>query len=357
MKELRLEKISKEFPNDSFKLKDISFETTSEDFLILLGPSGCGKSTILRIIAGLEIPSSGSIYFNGKLWNNVHPSERNVGMVFQNYALYPHMSVRENLAFPLLVKKEKRENIAEQVEKIAKVLRIEKLLNKKPKELSGGERQRVALGRAIIRKPNIFLFDEPLSNLDAKLRVVMRTEIVEIVRRFNVPSIYVTHDQVEALTMGTKIIVLKNGEIQQIGTPDEIYKKPANIFVASFVGTVQMNLFQGFVRNNTFVEKNNLFKLELNENFPIREETELTLGVRPEELIISTEAEGIIHTHIHSIEFLGHETIIYFGSEGNLFSALLKDKLDKLYTNREIHLSFRQESIHFFDRNGDRIEF
>ncbi|MCX7909165.1 MAG: ABC transporter ATP-binding protein [Ignavibacteria bacterium] len=354
MNKIELVGICKTF-GDIPVLKDITFSATEEDFCVLVGPSGCGKTTILRIIAGLEQPTNGEIFFNGNKWNEVPPGERNVGMVFQNYALYPHLSVFENISFPLWVRREDKKSIEERVQKVSIMLGLKDKLDKKPKELSGGEKQRVALARAIVRQPNVFLFDEPLSNLDAKLRVVMRTEIVNLVKDLRVPAIYVTHDQIEALTMGTKIVVLKDGEIQQVGSPNDIYYKPANTFVATFIGVPQMNLFEGVVRDGVFCEKNSLFKLPLPDNLPC--DGELIIGIRPEDFFIVDEKDAKIKTVVRTYEYIGYETIIYFEHFGKLFSLLLRKEQPKPTLNDKICLDFPVTSIHFFSGNGKRIEF
>jgi len=363
MKKLILENITKKF-NEQFVLKNISFEVGEDDFLVLVGPSGCGKTTLLRIISGLEQATEGKIVFDGKVWNDVPPGDRNIGMVFQNYALYPHLNVFENLAFPLTIKKTPKDIVKQRVVEIAKMLQLDQKLTYKPKELSGGERQRVALGRAIIRQPNIFLFDEPLSNLDAKLRVVMRTEIVNLVQQLKIPSIYVTHDQIEALTMGTKVAVLRDGEIQQIGTPKEVYYRPANTFVATFIGSPQMNLFYGTLEGEVFHEKSGLFQLNLKIFLPwlsesvlavLRSQKELILGLRPEDLLLTNEAEGIINTRINTYEYTGYDLIAYFGDQSNLYSFITKETTITAKNKADVHLIFNPQSIHIFTKEGKRI--
>ncbi|QLH54755.1 MAG: Glycerol-3-phosphate ABC transporter, ATP-binding protein UgpC [Candidatus Kapaibacterium sp.] len=353
MKEIKLIQISKEFNNRKV-LEDISFEANEEEFVVLVGPSGCGKTTILRIIAGLESPTSGKIYFNDSLWNEVPPGERKVGMVFQNYALYPHFSVFENLAFPLKVQKVDKSTIAEKVRKVAEMLNLTEKLNNKPKELSGGERQRVALGRAIIREPNVFLFDEPLSNLDAKLRVLMRAEIVNLCKKLKTPSIYVTHDQIEALTMGSKIVVLNQGKIQQVGTPNEIYYRPANTFVATFIGTPQMNLFQGFIQEGKFFEKNGLFQFSLKQfnNYS----GNLIIGIRPEDIYLTSRETSIINTTVKATEYIGYETLVYFEHQDKLYSIILDKNHNSPREGEQINLAFKTDFLHFFDKEGKRIE-
>lgn len=355
MGKLVLDKIYKRFEPDRYVLEDISFEVGNDEFLVLVGPSGCGKTTVLRLISGLETPSSGNIYLDSQLLNNVRPGKRNVGMVFQNYALYPHLSVFNNLAFPLEISKENKETIKQRVEDVAKILHIDHLLNKKPKELSGGERQRVALGRAIIRTPRVFLFDEPLSNLDAKLRVEMRTEIVNLVRNINVPAIYVTHDQVEALTMGTKIVVLKDGKIQQIGTSDEIYRKPANTFVATFIGSPQMNIFRCVLSNNEFKEQNGLFSIEANNSNGLFDGQKVLLGIRPEDILISNETDFDFKLLVESVEYIGYETIVYLRQGKDLYSILSKEANLKFSYGKLVHLKLQPDRLHIFNEKGERI--
>ena len=251
MAKVELKEIVKSFGN--FKaVNEVSLSINDGEFLVLLGPSGCGKTTILRMISGLESPNEGEILIEDKLVNEVPPKDREIAMVFQNYALYPHMTARENLSFPLKMRKMKKGDIEKRVVKAAKMLDIDKLLDRKPKELSGGQRQRVALGRAVVRNPKVFLMDEPLSNLDAKLRTYMRAELKKLHERIKTTTVYVTHDQIEAMTLATRIALLKDGVLQQIGTPDEIYNKPANTFVGGFVGTPPMNFVEGTIEGKTF---------------------------------------------------------------------------------------------------------
>jgi len=244
MARVSLMKLSKTYPNGFQAVKEVDLEIQDKEFIILVGPSGCGKSTTLRMIAGLEEISSGEIYIGDRLVNDVAPKDRDIAMVFQNYALYPHMSVYDNMAFGLKLRKKSKSEIDERVKEAARILGIENLLDRKPKELSGGQRQRVALGRAIVRNPRVFLMDEPLSNLDAKLRVQMRTELIKLHQKLNTTFIYVTHDQTEAMTMGTRIVVMKDGVVQQVADPQTIYQKPENMFVAGFIGSPQMNFLE-----------------------------------------------------------------------------------------------------------------
>ncbi len=266
-------------------LRDVSFTIEPGEFFVLVGPSGCGKSTLLRMIAGLESVTSGTVSFDEDVMNDVEPRQRDVGMVFQNYALYPHLTVFENLAFPLAIRKEPKEKITARVREVASMLSLESMLDRRPKQLSGGQRQRVAVGRAIIRQPRVFLFDEPLSNLDAQLRAHMRTEIRSLQRALGVTTVYVTHDQVEAMTMSDRMAILNDGILQQVGTPSEIYDRPATPFVASFTGSPSMNLIPYNGR---------------------------TLGVRPEKIELAPSPNSIaLHVLVTAVEFIGHEWLIH----------------------------------------------
>ncbi|MBS1536588.1 MAG: sn-glycerol-3-phosphate ABC transporter ATP-binding protein UgpC [Bacteroidetes bacterium] len=328
MTHLQLSSITKLYDNKTVAVKNVSLEVQPGEFLVLVGPSGCGKSTLLRMIAGLESISSGDLLFDGKRMNEEPPKNRDIGMVFQNYALYPHLSVGENIGFPLSIRKESKSEIKRKVQEVAEILGLDNALSSKPKELSGGQRQRVALGRAIIRSPRIFLFDEPLSNLDAQLRVQMRSEIIALQRKLGVTAVYVTHDQTEAMTMGDKIAVLKQGEIQQISTPAEMYRNPSNLFVSSFIGSPQINLFHGIIRENPalhFYENSSQFSFQFSkDNFKTMlpaDGTELTIGIRPEDLSLtmSSNDQNIqIEAEIKAIEYIGHESLLYFSTNGDM---------------------------------------
>src|SRR5699024_3152720 len=252
MGSIQLKNVQKRYGKDVIAVDDFNLEINDKEFLVLVGPSGCGKSTALRMIAGLEEITSGEIYIDGKMVNDVLPKDRDIAMVFQNYALYPHMTVYDNMAFGLKLRKFKKEQIRQRVNDAAKILGLEGLLDRQPKALSGGQRQRVALGRAIVRNPKVFLMDEPLSNLDAKLRVQMRSELQKIHRRLQTTTIYVTHDQTEAMTMATRLVVMKDGIIQQVGEPKEVYDFPENVFVGGFIGSPSMNFLEGELIGNTF---------------------------------------------------------------------------------------------------------
>lgn len=359
MAKLILKNIEKVYSNGTKAVENISFEVNDGDFLVLVGPSGCGKTTILRIIAGLEDLTCGEIYLDERKLNDLHPKDRDIGMVFQNYALYPHLTVYDNLAFPLQIKKLKKNEINNDVHKIAKLLHIEHLLTKKPKELSGGERQRVALGRALIRKPKILLFDEPLSNLDAKLRVEMRTEILSLHKSFNAISIYVTHDQIEAMTMATKIIVLNKGKIQQIGTPSEIYNQPMNTFVASFIGSTPINFFKCKLLEQNETQT----KIQIGENkkFLISKKLYLpdtfTLAIRPENIkpVLSQKVcDNALKCKIINIENLGYEKNVYFEFEKQIKVCKTNANFD-FTSNDEFFFLLDVEKFLYFDEYGQLI--
>ncbi len=337
-------------------LEGISFEVAEGEFAILLGPSGCGKSTVLRLIAGLERQDTGEIFIGNQEITELTPRERDIAMVFQSYALYPHMNVFENMAFSLKMKKQPWQEIEEKVRNAAELLGIEELLRRKPKELSGGQRQRVALGRAIVRNPKIFLFDEPLSNLDAKLRSAMRIELAKLHKQLKTTMIYVTHDQIEAMTLGEKIIVMEHGTIQQVGTPEDIYQRPANVFVAGFIGSPQINLIKGRIteKNNEVFFETDGMSLTLNNN---RLRTyigqEITLGIRPEAI---TLGEGPIAGEIELIEHIGSEAIVYVRVHGIMELMAVKTGAEfKGRAGDPILLGVKRKGVHFF-LEGMRIE-
>lgn len=355
---LILKNITKVYNKTNKAVDNVSFSAEKGQFLVLLGPSGCGKSSLLRMIAGLEDITSGELFFDEKIMNDISPDKRNIGMVFQNYALYPHLSVFENIAFPLKVIKMSKINIKKEVDDIAELIGLGDLLKRKPKELSGGQRQRVALARALIRKPDLFLFDEPLSNLDAKLRVQMRTEIINIHKKAGTTSVYVTHDQTEAMTMGDLLVILNNGKIQQIDTPENIYKKPANTFVAGFIGSPQMNFYNGeIIKDSAIYFKIENFDLKIGiigEINPSVLNKKITFGIRPEHLVMNPSNEIKSFT-ITNTEYLGYEEIIHITSN-NLKGIVRTDSNNNYKVNDYISLSAKVENIHLFDSNGERIE-
>lgn len=331
MSSVILKNIRKTYDNNKTVINNVNLEIKDKEFVVLVGASGCGKSTLLRMIAGLEDISDGEIYIGDKKVNNVAPKDRDIAFVFQSYALYPHMTVRENIAFGLKMRKVDKATIEKKVLEAAEILNLGEYLDRKPKQLSGGQRQRVALGRAIVRNPKVFLMDEPLSNLDAKLRVQMRSEIKKLHEKLQTTFIYVTHDQTEALTMGDRIVVLNNGDIQQVDSPDEIYNNPKNTFVAGFVGSPQMNFINGK-------------DIGLDEN--------ILYGIRPEKM---TRADGDIKltVEVEISEMLGSEKIAYFNIGDKKCSA----KLDADCTiGKTIELSFRSSDLYKFDSvTGVRI--
>jgi ABC-type sugar transport system ATPase subunit len=339
-------------------LRDISFEVADGEFCVLLGPSGCGKSTILRLIAGLEQPSGGEILTDKARINPLAPRERDIAFVFQNYALYPHMTVFDNLAFALRLRGLSTSDIDAKVKETARLLEIEELLQRRPQALSGGQRQRVALGRAIVRQPRIFLFDEPLSNLDATLRGSMRVELARLHRRLKATILYVTHDQAEALTLGEKIIVLNRGAIQQIGTASEIYHRPANIMVARFVGSPQMNLFAGKVDDNGAVLQGDGMRFNLAgllQEVPVRlAGRSLTLGVRPEEFRAVADGQGWIGGEIDLVEDLGSDRFLHVKCHG--IEVVARDGRERsLRPGDRIGLHVDRERVHLF-LDGKRID-
>lgn len=308
MIDIKLENIVKKYENGFQAVNGVTIEIPKNKFIVLLGPSGCGKSTILRMIAGLEEVSSGDIFFDNQNVSTLAPKDRKIGMVFQNYALYPHLSVFENIAFPLKVLKVEKNEIEKEVNRIADLLNLNGMLERKPKQLSGGQRQRVALGRALIRKPSIFLFDEPLSNLDAQLRVQMRNEIINLHRSINTTSVYVTHDQTEAMTMADEIVILKDGLVQQIASPNKIYNYPNNLFVAKFIGTPSINI----IEKDNFLKFFDVAELEINTN---NLEQAKSIAVRPENLEITKNSKSqteFCNFQITNIENMGYEYLIYF---------------------------------------------
>ena len=359
MSKLQIKNLSKSFKEKNI-INDVSLNVESGDFMVLVGPSGSGKSTILRLIAGLENPDSGLIEISGKVVNTLPPKDRDIAMVFQNYALYPHMSVYENLAFPLRMRKQSNEVIKKSVYEIAELLGISKHLISKPRELSGGERQRVALGRAIIRKPQLFLMDEPLSNLDAKLRTQMRAELLKLHKSLATTIIYVTHDQIEALTMGNKIAVLNNGSIQHLGIPKDVYNKPNNLFVGSFVGSPPMNFFDfKIIDFQTLNMQGKTIRLK-NQNLKLNPSSSFKLGIRPEHISIGDLGEIVINASVDLIEMLGNEHMLYvtcldFDLKSPIAIKVIGDF--DIKQNSSIKLSFNFSNAHIFNSiSGERIE-
>jgi len=353
---IELKQINKEFTKDKPVISDLNLRIEDSEFLVLVGPSGCGKSTTLRMIAGLEDPTSGEIFIGQKMCNHVPPKNRDIAMVFQNYALYPHMTVKENMAFGLKLRKYPKSEIETRVSETADILGIGELLDCKPKQLSGGQRQRVALGRAIVRKPKVFLFDEPLSNLDAKLRVQMRTEIKKLHQQLQTTMVYVTHDQVEAMTMGERIVVMKDGIIHQVGSPIEIYQKPSDIFVAGFVGSPAMNFISGNLNNGVFKNNKNDIRLKLNKSvYCDLKKRDVVIGIRPEDLYLSNVSDQFqsVKFYLEVIEPLGNESILYFsGTDNQLILRSQKAQIDAKI-GASIPIYFDIDKIHVFDQNTE----
>lgn len=375
MASLSLKNIYKKYPGGVIAVSNFNLEIKDKEFIILVGPSGCGKSTTLRMVAGLEEISSGELYIGDRLVNDVAPKDRDIAMVFQNYALYPHMTVYDNMAFGLKLRKTSKEEIKRRVEEAARILDIEHLLERKPKALSGGQRQRVALGRAIVREPKVFLLDEPLSNLDAKLRAQMRTEITKLHQKLGTTFIYVTHDQTEAMTMGTRIVVMKDGLIQQCDAPQVLYDKPCNMFVAGFIGSPQMNFIEGKVLkdgNDFFVEFGSedtktragvKYKIKLPAEKNTKdvlvpyEDKEVIIGIRPEHVhdeanFLETIPEGIVEADVEVTELMGAETYLYMNCEGHAINA----RVDPSSTARpgdKIKITIDPNKIHLFDKDTE----
>ena len=366
MASLSLKNICKTYPNGFQAVKNFNLEIADKEFIIFVGPSGCGKSTTLRMIAGLEDISSGELWIGNNLVNDVEPKDRDIAMVFQNYALYPHMSVYDNMAFGLKLRKTPKEKIDKLVREAAKILDIEALLDRKPKALSGGQRQRVAMGRAIVRNPKVFLMDEPLSNLDAKLRVQMRIEISRIHQSLEATIIYVTHDQTEALTLGTRIVVMKDGVMQQVASPIDLYTKPCNVFVAGFIGSPQMNFI-----DCKAVKSGNDVKLEFGSySVKIPENKankiieggyigkDLILGIRPEdikdeEIFINSGTDNVLEATVKVYEMLGAEVFLYFTVEGHDVTVRVNPRTTAR-PGDTIKIALDVSKIHVFDKETEK---
>ena len=369
MSNLSLKHIYKVYSGNVTAVKDFNLEIADKEFIVFVGPSGCGKSTTLRMIAGLEEISEGELFIGDKLVNDVAPKDRDIAMVFQNYALYPHMTVYENMAFGLKLRKVPKADIDKKVREAAKSLDIEHLLDRKPKALSGGQRQRVALGRAIVREPKVFLMDEPLSNLDAKLRVQMRTEISKLHKRLQTTFIYVTHDQTEAMTMGTRIVVMKDGVIQQVDSPQKIYEHPVNIFVAGFIGSPQMNFLDAKVE-----EKGGKLQLTVGEDVVGLPEDkaeilkkqgyvnkEVVLGIRPEHIddsedFIKAHEDAVMVAQLEVKELMGAETFLYLSKNKNNIVAKV-DGSSKAEVGSKVKIAFDTTKIHVFNKETEITVF
>ena len=365
MASLSLQHINKTYPNGFEAVKDFNLEIEDKEFIIFVGPSGCGKSTTLRMVAGLEEISSGTLKIGDKVMNDVEPKDRDIAMVFQNYALYPHMTVYDNMAFGLKLRKVPKDEIDKAVREAARILDLDKLLDRKPKALSGGQRQRVAMGRAIVRNPKVFLMDEPLSNLDAKLRVQMRSEIASLHNRLKATIIYVTHDQTEAMTLGTRIVVLKDGVIMQVDSPQKLYNEPNNLFVAGFIGSPQMNFIDAVCKVEG--ERVTLNFEKTSVVLPPAKAKKLidggyngktvVMGIRPEDIgdsqiEIEAHKDAVFETDVTGYELLGSEVLLYFNVAGTAMTA----KVDSRTTARmgdHITLAIDPEKIHCFDKETE----
>ena len=367
MASLSLQHITKRYPNGFEAVKDFNLEIADKEFIIFVGPSGCGKSTTLRMIAGLEEISDGTLKIDDKVVNDVEPKDRDIAMVFQNYALYPHMTVYDNMAFGLKLRKVPKDQIDKQVKEAAKILDLEKLLDRKPKALSGGQRQRVAMGRAIVRNPKVFLMDEPLSNLDAKLRVQMRIEISKIHQRLGATIIYVTHDQTEAMTLGTRIVVMKDGVVQQVDTPQHLYEQPGNLFVAGFMGSPQMNFLDAQIaeKGGDLIAKVGEYDIVI----PAAKAKVLkdggyvgktvVLGIRPEDIhdsqmFIEASPSVPMTSTVKVYELLGAEVFLYFDVNGTQVTARVDPRTNSK-TGDTIKFAFDMEKSHFFDKETELV--
>lgn len=355
-----LKDIWKIYPGDVVAVKQFNLEVQDKEFVVLVGPSGCGKTTTLRMIAGLEDISEGEMYIGDRLVNKVPAKDRDIAMVFQNYALYPHMTVFKNMAFSLELRKTPKEEIKQRVRETAKVLGIEHLLDRKPKALSGGERQRVALGRAMVRNPAVFLLDEPLSNLDAKLRATMRTELIQLHQRLEATFVYVTHDQTEAMTMGDRIVVMDKGVIQQVDTPQTLYDSPINSFVAGFIGTPQMN----FVTGTLHREEGRWYFDTGTDRLPIHKEKDtqvlaaydgrpVSMGIRPEDIeddpaYVAANPEGVISAAVEVSELMGSEVYLYLGYNGSRLVARVPPDTGSR-TGTRVQVALNTAKMHLFD--------
>ena len=358
MADVRLAGVHKTY-HDEEVIHGVDCHIADGEFLVIVGPSGCGKSTLLRMVAGLETTSEGDIYIGERVVNNLEPAERDIAMVFQNYALYPHMSVFNNMAYGLKIRGLAKSEIEERVKKAADILELGEFLKRSPRQLSGGQRQRVAMGRAIVREPSVFLFDEPLSNLDAKLRVQMRLEIKKLQERLGITSIYVTHDQVEAMTLGHRLMVLNGGNVEQLGTPIELYERPASTFVAGFIGSPSMNLLDAHIDSDgASVALPGGESLALTAPITgVGAGRPVTLGLRPEHLEQGTDTNGIVHLNVDVIEQLGADTIVHghFGTSSTDLTVRLPG-VRHFQPGEVLPLSVRPDHMHLFDpENGTRL--
>lgn len=347
-------------------VQDFNLDIKDQEFIVLVGPSGCGKSTTLRMVAGLEEISGGDLLIDGKKVNDVEPKDRDIAMVFQSYALYPHMTVRENMEFPLKLRKMPKDQMTKRVESAAEILGITPYLNRKPKELSGGQRQRVAIGRAIVREPKVLLMDEPLSNLDAKLRNQMRAELIKLRQRIKTTFIYVTHDQTEAMTLGDRIVIMKDGVVQQVGTPQDVFEHPANLFVAGFIGVPQMNFYDAdLIENNGYynvvvggmqVELSNEKQENLRKNAVPGQK--IILGVRPEHITLVNEKENSLKGTLEMSEMMGSSIHLHVNVDGKdtiiVVQTMDQTEIKKLTSGEKVSFAFSGNAVHLFSKEDER---
>ena len=361
MANVKMSSIYKKFGNTEV-IHGVNLEVSDNEFVVFVGPSGCGKSTLLRLIAGLEDVTDGEIEIDGIQVNSLPPAKRGIAMVFQSYALYPHMNVYQNMSFGLRLAKTEKKEIDKQVREAAEILQITELLERKPKELSGGQRQRVAIGRAIVRDPKVFLFDEPLSNLDAKLRVQMRIELTKLHRELNATMIYVTHDQVEAMTMADKIVVLREGYVEQIGAPLDLYNNPANIFVAGFIGSPAMNFLDvnlsGISDKNVEIELENgeKIKLDCSPVGEVAKGSSAQIGVRPEHIQLTENGDAKLNGEVFAVERLGGETYLYVSTEKNKEITVHAPGDKVISVGESVSMGFTPNNCHLFDSHGHVFE-
>ncbi|WP_062352362.1 ABC transporter ATP-binding protein [Bacillus kwashiorkori] len=362
MAELKLDHIYKVYDNKVTAVTDFNLHIKDREFIVFVGPSGCGKSTTLRMVAGLEEISKGDLFIDGKRVNDVPPKDRDIAMVFQNYALYPHMTVYDNMAFGLKLRKFPKADIDKRVRDAAKILGLEEYLDRKPKALSGGQRQRVALGRAIVRDAKVFLMDEPLSNLDAKLRVQMRSEIAKLHQRLQTTTIYVTHDQTEAMTMATRLVVMKDGVIQQVGSPKEVYEKPENVFVGGFIGSPAMNFFSGKLEDGQLLIGEHKLQVPEGKMKVLRSQgyvgKEIIFGIRPEQIhdepvFLESFPNAIVNVKIEVAELLGAELMLYSSLNNHDFVARV-DSRSEVKAGDTVQLAFDMNKVHFFDAETEQ---
>ncbi len=357
---LKLERLVKKFGN-TLAVDNLSLKVASKKLVVLLGPSGCGKTTALRIMAGLETPDEGTVHLNGNDITDLPPQERNIAMVFQSYALYTHMKVRENIGYPLKVRGMPQGQREEKVREVAGLLEIGHLLDRKPSMLSGGEQQRVALARALVREPNLFLLDEPLSNVDAKRRIRMRADLKNLQKEVGITTIYVTHDTEEAMAIGDEIVVMNEGKMLQMGTPVEIFDRPTRKFVAGFIGSPSMNFFEGKISrgNGKFVFVGDSFKFPIRASKMVEKASTLdnvTLGIRPEDLYVSNKREDSnVPAKVYTIEPLGSETIISLKVGNQVYKAKMRGKGQGMSLGQKVYLSFDVNDAHLFDQKGERL--